>query len=259
MPPSLSPRALPNPAESPSEISSVDDLLRVLRASLPAELAERVRTGAAPGDASTLPRLATGIPALDALLGGGFPRGRLSEITGPLSSGRTALAHALVAAATRNGEIVAVVDASDAFDPESAAAAGIDLARVLWARPPRPREALRCAERLLEARGFGVVVLDQDVPIDSRAGESIWLRMSRSATASGTALVLLASSTRAGPFAALNLEARSTRVHFAAQPAWLEALHTHVVPVRTRIGGITGSAALVWATASGLLNVKTAG
>ena len=229
----------------PSSPAAVDDLLRALRASLPAELAERLRAGAAPSDASALPRLATGIATLDALLGGGFPRGRVSEITGPLSSGRTALAHALVAAATRNGEIAAVVDAADAFDPETAAAAGIDLSRVLWARPARPREALRCAERLLEARGFGLVVLDQDVPIDSRAGESIWLRMSRSATASGTALVLVASSARAGPFAALSLEARATRVHFATRPAWLDALDMRVVPVRTRIGGITGSAALV--------------
>jgi RecA/RadA recombinase len=256
---SPSPLALSDPARHPSETGSVDDLLRTLRASLPAALAERVRTGAAPNDASALPRLATGIAALDALLGGGFPRGRVSEITGPLSSGRTALALALVAAATRNGEIAAVVEASDAFDPEAAAAAGIDLARVLWARPPRPREALRCAERLLEARGFGVVVLDQDAPIDPRAGESIWLRMSRSATASGTALVLLASSTRAGPFAALSLEARATRVHFAAQPAWLEALDTQVIPVRARIGGIAGSAALAWSATPGPLNVKMAG
>ena len=236
---------LPSPLLPTRKTASIDDLLHTLRASLPAALAERVRAGAAPSDADALPRLATGIAALDAVLGGGFPRGRVSEITGPLSSGRTALAHALVAAATRNGEIVAVVDGSDAFDPESAAAAGIDLGRVLWARPTHPREALRCAERLLEARGFGVVVLDQDVPIDTRAGESIWLRMSRSATASGTALVLLASSTRAGPFAALSLEARATRVHFATHPAWLEALDTHVVPIRTRIGGITGGAAFV--------------
>lgn len=230
----------------PSSPAVVEDLLHALRASLPAELAERLRAGAAPNEAPALPRLATGIASLDALLGGGFPRGRVSEITGPLSSGRTALAFALVAAATRNGEIAAVVDATDAFDPESAAAAGVDLSRVLWARPSRPREALRCAERLLEARGFGVVVLDQDAPMDSRAGASIWLRMSRSAMASGTALVLLAPATRAGPFAALSLEARATRVHFATRPAWLEALDTRVAPLRTRIGGVTGSATLAW-------------
>ena len=232
------------------ETGSVEDLLHVLRGSLPAELAERLRTGAAPNETSALPRLATGIAALDALLGGGFPRGRVTEITGPLSSGRTSLALALLAAATRAGEIAAVVDAADAFDPASAAAAGIDLSRVLWARPPRPREALRCAERLLEARGFGVVVLDSDVWIEARAtGErssSIWMRMSRSATASGTALVLVAPSTRAGPFAALSLEARAMRVHFATRPDWLEGLDARVVPLRNRLDGSEGSAALQW-------------
>jgi hypothetical protein len=236
--------------KSGSENGSVQDLLHTLRGSLPAELAERLRTGAAPNEASTLPRLATGIAAVDALLGGGFPRGRVTEITGPLSSGRTSLALALLAAATRAGEIAAVVDAADAFDPASAAAAGADLSRVLWARPPRPREALRCAERLLEARGFGVVVLDSDVSIEARAsGErnaSIWMRMSRSATASGTALVLVAPSMRAGPFAALSLEARATRVHFATRPDWLEGLDARVVSLRNRLGGSGESVALQW-------------
>jgi len=232
------------------ETGSVEDLLHVLRGSLPAELAERLRTGAAPNETSALPRLATGIAALDALLGGGFPRGRVTEITGPLSSGRTSLALALLAATTRAGEIAAVVDAADAFDPASAAAAGIDLSRVLWARPLSPREALRCAERLLEARGFGVVVLDSDVLVEPRAtGErstSIWMRMSRSATASGTALVLVASSMRAGPFAALSLEARATRVHFATRPDWLEGIDARVVPLRNRLGGSEGSVGLQW-------------
>jgi hypothetical protein len=220
--------------------------LRALHDTLPAELAERLRTGAAPNETSALPRLATGITAVDVLLGGGFPRGRVTEITGPLSSGRTSLALAVVAAATRAGEIAAVVDAADAFDPASAAAAGIDLSRVLWARPSRPREALRCAERLLEARGFGLVVLDLDLVAEPRIGDSIWLRISRSATASGTALVLVASSMRAGPFAALSLEARATHVQFATRPDWLEGLDTRVVPVRSRLGGSTGSAELQW-------------
>jgi hypothetical protein len=239
-----------NGSENSSGNSSVQDLLHALRDSLPAELAERLRTGAAPDETSALPRLATGITVLDALLGGGFPRGRVTEITGPLSSGRTSLALALLAAATRAGEIAAVVDAADAFDPASAAAAGIDLSRVLWARPSRRREALRCAERLLEARGFGVVVLDFDVLVEARAtGErssSIWMRISRSATASGTALVLVASSMRAGPFAALSLEARATRVHFATRPDWLEGLDARVVPLRNRLGGSEESVGLQW-------------
>ncbi len=254
------------PLQVRRETRSVEDLLRTLRDTLPAELAERLHTGAAPSETSALPRLATGIAAVDALLGGGFPRGRVTEITGPLSSGRTSLALAVVAAATRAGEIAAVVDGADAFDPASAAAAGIDLARVLWARPSRPRAALRCAERLLEARGFGVVVMLDCASVGEAnarsepqanevhqgasrrwlSGDSIWLRIHRSATASGTALVLVASSMRAGPFAALSLEARATHVQFATRPDWLEGLGARVVPVRSRIGGSAGSAGLQW-------------
>jgi recombination protein RecA len=75
----------------------------------------------------------SGIPALDALTGG-LPRGCLTEICGPASSGRTTLLLAALAAATRRGEYCAVIDASDALDPNSLAAAGIDLDHLLWIR-----------------------------------------------------------------------------------------------------------------------------
>jgi hypothetical protein len=74
-----------------------------------------------------------GIDALDRLTGG-LPRGCLTEISGPDSSGRTSVLLATLAAATRRGEICALIDASDAFHPRSGAAAGIDLTRLLWVR-----------------------------------------------------------------------------------------------------------------------------
>ncbi len=77
--------------------------------------------------------VSSGIPAIDSLTGG-LPRGCVTEICGPASSGRTALLLAALAAATRRGEFCAVVDASDALDPHSAAAAGVDLGRLLWVR-----------------------------------------------------------------------------------------------------------------------------
>ena len=77
--------------------------------------------------------VSSGVSALDALTGG-LPRGCLTEICGPASSGRTTLLLAAVAAATRRGEYCAVVDASDALDPQSAAAAGVELERLLWVR-----------------------------------------------------------------------------------------------------------------------------
>src|SRR5215813_4589994 len=77
---------------------------------------------------------ATNIPSLDAQLGGGFPRGQLSELVGARSSGRTSIVLHMMAAATARGELVAHVDALDMFDVGSAAAAGVDLDRLLWIR-----------------------------------------------------------------------------------------------------------------------------
>src|SRR5438034_7187467 len=76
----------------------------------------------------------SGITALDAKLGGGFPRGQLSELVGARSSGRTSLLLRMIAAATGRGELVALVDALDMFDVSAAAAAGIDFDRLLWIR-----------------------------------------------------------------------------------------------------------------------------
>jgi hypothetical protein len=77
--------------------------------------------------------VSSGISAIDTLTGG-LPRGCLTEICGPASSGRTTLLLAALASATRRGEFCAVVDASDALDPQSAAAAGAELERLLWVR-----------------------------------------------------------------------------------------------------------------------------
>jgi len=76
----------------------------------------------------------SGIAELDAVLGGGFPRGSLVELCGPASSGRTGLAFSLLAQATSRQEACAFVDVSDSLDPVSLAAAGVDLPRLLWVR-----------------------------------------------------------------------------------------------------------------------------
>lgn len=80
----------------------------------------------------------SGVPELDAVLSGGFPRGALVELCGPASSGRTSLAFSLLAEATGRQEACAFVDVSDALDPLSLAAAGVELPRLLW---------IRCGER----------------------------------------------------------------------------------------------------------------
>ncbi|MGO9088210.1 MAG: hypothetical protein ACLQBK_23595 [Candidatus Sulfotelmatobacter sp.] len=119
-----------------SIISTTGNRKSAIGNSLLVTLASRLAVRPAPEMVSS------GVPALDALTGG-LPRGCLTEICGPASSGRTTLLLAALAAATRRGEFCAVVDASDALDPQSAAAAGVELDRLLWVRcaedPPRPR------------------------------------------------------------------------------------------------------------------------
>src|SRR5215213_8917334 len=77
---------------------------------------------------------ATGWRELDDALGGGIRRGHLSEVVGPRSCGATTMFLAMAAAATGRGEVVALVDTHDRFDPASAETAGVDLARLLWIR-----------------------------------------------------------------------------------------------------------------------------
>jgi hypothetical protein len=146
----------------------------------------------------------TGLTSLDELLAGGFARGHLSEIVGPRSSGRTSLLASVLSAATARGEVVALIDPCDRFDPVSGAAAGLDLSSLLWVRE-RGRElsrdlsqtvkrALKALGLVLDAGGFGVVVLDlADVP--ERAIRQIplttWMRVSRLLENSQTVGLLL--------------------------------------------------------------------
>jgi recombination protein RecA len=96
-------------------------------------LAHRVAAPFSPPPQLLLERLPTGISALDAQVAG-LPRGSLTEICGPASSGRTTLLVAALAVATQRGEACCLIDATDAFDPHSAAAAGVELRRLLWVR-----------------------------------------------------------------------------------------------------------------------------
>ncbi len=138
----------------------------------------------------------SGWPSVDAVLGGGFPRGECSEIAGPASSGRTSVLCALMAAAAARGEVMALVDTLDRFDPVSAAAMGVDLSRLLWIRGttmPAGRAAddllARVLDRaiksfglVLQSGGFGVVALDlADVPMRAvkRLPFTTWLRAQR--------------------------------------------------------------------------------
>ncbi len=154
-----------------------------------------------PGTPRPLP---TGVPSLDAALGGGLCRGQLHELVGPPGAGATALLCAALASATGAGELCALIDPGNTFDPGQR---GIDLSRLLWVRPRDPVQALRAAEIALEAR-FALVALDLgDVSVLS-AGTSPWARLARKAEKHGGALLLLARASQAGAFAAATIELR---------------------------------------------------
>lgn len=105
-----------------------------LRAQIEATLAKRIPSALTPMARVPYPVTPTGIPEIDLLLQGGFPVGALSEVVGQECSGRTSLALAFIARMTQAGKVCAWVDVSDALHPESAAAIGVDLSRLLWVR-----------------------------------------------------------------------------------------------------------------------------
>ena len=166
---------------------------------------------------------ACGITALDVHLGGGFPRGQVSELVGPRSSGRTSLLHQMLATATARGELVALVDALDMFDVESASAAGIDLDRLLWIRghvvsnPGMCRDmnqraleqTLRAFTLVLQAGNFGLVAFDvAEAPSHAirRLPFTTWLRLQRIVEGSQTICLLVGSEPMARSSAGLTLK-----------------------------------------------------
>lgn len=105
-----------------------------LRLQIESALVSRIPSALTPAPRLLRPVVATGVRALDEQLEGGLPVGAISELAGPECSGRTSVALAFVAGLTRAAKVCAWVDVADVLDPVSAAAAGVDLARLLWVR-----------------------------------------------------------------------------------------------------------------------------
>lgn len=105
-----------------------------IRLQIEAKLARRIPLSLAPAPKFIRPVVSTGVDEIDTLLEGGLPVGATTEMVGPESSGRTAIALSLLRHLTHAGRVCAWVDVSDTLSPESAAAAGVDLSRLLWTR-----------------------------------------------------------------------------------------------------------------------------
>ena len=164
--------------------------------------------------------LSTGIPDVDAALGG-CPRGRITEIVGPPSSGRTSLLHSILAASTGRQEFAVLVDTSDAFDPCSASAAGVDLAKIIWIRCSGNAEhALRAADLVVQSGGFGVVAIDlADAKPASlnRIPPTAWFRFRRSLESTPTVLVVLSAQPVTKSCSALLVEMKRRRAVFSGK------------------------------------------
>jgi hypothetical protein len=188
------------------------------------------------------PRIPTGLDTLDALLGGGLPRGALTEIVGRPSAGRTTLACTLMRAVTTRHGLAACIDLPDAFDATHAEASGIDLARILWIRPRTPRDALRAALQVLDANGFALVLVDLD---DGHAPRGVpaaaWLRLTRAAMRTRTAMVVLGRENVAGTFATLRLEVERRRATFDDHASCLlfSAITSTVHLRKSKLGTVT--------------------
>ena len=197
---------------------------------------------------------ATNLRLIDARLGGGFPRGQVSELVGPRSSGRTSVLLQLLKAAIARGELVALVDALDMLDVSSASAAGIDFERLLWIRghvvinPGMCRDlnqraveqTVKALTLVLQADTFGIVVLDMaEAPPDAirRLPFTTWLRLQRMVEGSQTACVLMGSEPMARSSAGLTVRlgraSRLSRPSCPSSPSCLGDIEARVVRARS--------------------------
>lgn len=123
------------------------------------------------GDATRMKveTISTGALTLDLALGGGLPKGRVIEIYGPESSGKTTVALHALAEVQRNGGIAAFVDAEHALDPTYAAALGVDINNLLISQPDTGESALEIVDQLVRSAAVDIVVIDSVAALVPRA------------------------------------------------------------------------------------------
>jgi len=178
-----------------------------------------------------------GIAPLDALTGG-LPRGAITEIFGPPSSGRTSAMVSILAEATAQEEVCALVDGNDAFDPQSGMSAGLDLKRLLWIRCHKLDQVMKSTDLLLQGGGFGRVVMDlTDLPLSHLRSVSLasWFRLQRAIEKTPTALVVISPESMVKSAAALVLRLEMKGTEWTTL---LTARNVNVEIVRSRRSGL---------------------
>jgi recombination protein RecA len=181
--------------------------------------------------------LATGVAEIDSLTGG-LPRGAISEIFGPASSGRTSLLLSMLSYATTHDEICALVDINDVFAPTAAAPAGIDFDRLLWVRCDDNLEhGFKATDLLLHAGGFGLVILDMGDVAGKDARRIIsswWYRFRRTVENKPTAIVVVSDEACTRSCASLTLELNGVAEWVSTNDVQKESLYEgNVLSIRT--------------------------
>jgi len=176
----------------------------------------------------------TGVATVDALTGG-LPRGGLTEIFGPAGSGKMSLLVSALAARTQAAEVCALVDARDAFDPETAAAAGVRLERLLWVRCREIAQAMRVTDLLLQGGGFGMVTVDlsdiaprlvRHVPLN------VWFRWRRAVENTRTILLVIGQESHAKTCASLVVRLQCEATQWASAVENTQQTEAHLLDRR---------------------------
>ena len=204
-----------------------------VRARLESALGEQVSSPFTDIEKRVIENVPIGIAPLDALTAG-LPRGSISEFFGPVSSGRTSAMVSILATATAQDEVCALVDGNDAFDPSSAAAAGVDLKRLLWVRCRQLEQVLKATDLLLQGGGFGRVVMDlSDLPRPQIRSIPLasWFRFQRTIEKTPTALVVISPESIVKSAAALVLR---MKMQTAGWSTLLNGFDSNIEIVRSR-------------------------
>ena len=195
----------------------------VSKVELESDMASRFGDAFRLHEKSVVETLSSGIDEID-VLSGGLPRGSITEIFGPASSGRTSLMYSMLAYATAHEETCALVDANDVFAPTIATETGIDFDRLLWVRCAGNLEhAFKATDLLLHAGGFGLVMLDLGDVAGKDARRIIsswWYRFRRTVEDRPTVLTVISEEACTRSCAALTLELKGA-------PEWSGNLLQH--------------------------------
>ena len=207
--------------------------LRSVRARLESALGERISSPFTDLERRVFESVPTGIASLDALTGG-LPRGAITEIFGPPSSGRTSTMVSILAEAIARDEVCALVDGNDAFDPKSAASAGLELNRLLWVRCHKLDQVLKSTDLLLQGGGFGRVIMDlTDLPLSHTRSIPLasWFRFQRTIEKTPTVLLVMSTESVVQSAAALVLRMEMRTAEWSTV---LNGLNLNVEVIRSR-------------------------